>query len=144
MFLLKIKPATKQLRHCSLGVKSLNASTISRGSLLKLLFFLKICQMLICPVRGTYNHVWIFLCSRKKKAFKLANGTTFSITKSLYMFHFFSQMVICTISGTSLSPHSKNTLVKISGLNVKDPKITPIGVNFLFLVKFPGYFFISG
>ena len=32
------------------------------------LIFLKICQMVICPVRRTYNHVSIFLFSNTKKA----------------------------------------------------------------------------
>ena len=45
------------VRHGSLGVKTSNASPISCGSLLMLLFFPKICQMVICPVRGTCNHV---------------------------------------------------------------------------------------
>ena len=32
------------------------------------LIFLKICQMVICPVRRTYNHLSIFLFSSTKKA----------------------------------------------------------------------------
>ena len=32
------------------------------------LIFLKICQMVICPVRRRYNHVSIFLFSNTKKA----------------------------------------------------------------------------
>ena len=32
------------------------------------LIFLKICQMVICPVRSTYNHVSIFLFSSTEKA----------------------------------------------------------------------------
>ena len=46
-----------RVRHDSLGVKTSNASPIFCGSLLILLFFLKKCQMVICPVTGTYNHV---------------------------------------------------------------------------------------
>ena len=36
------------------------------GSLLILLFFLKIRQMVICPVTLTYSDVLIFVCSRMK------------------------------------------------------------------------------
>ena len=39
------------------GVKRSNASPIFCGSLLILLFFLKIRQMVICPVTGTHNQV---------------------------------------------------------------------------------------
>ena len=46
-----------RVRHGRLGVKTSNASPIPCGSLLILLFFPKICQMVICPVRGTCNHV---------------------------------------------------------------------------------------
>ena len=46
-----------RIRHDSLGVKTSNASPIFCGSLPILLFFLKICQMVICSVTGTYNHV---------------------------------------------------------------------------------------
>ena len=60
-----------RIRRDSLGVKTSNASPIFYGSLLTLLFFLKICQMVICPVTGTYNHVQIFLCSRLKKPLNL-------------------------------------------------------------------------
>ena len=52
-----------RIRHDRLGVETSNASPIFCGpmraqfSLLILLSFLKICQMVICPVTGTYNHV---------------------------------------------------------------------------------------
>ena len=44
-----------RLRHDSLGVKISNANPIFCGSLLILLFFLKICQMVICYVTRTKN-----------------------------------------------------------------------------------------
>ena len=44
-----------------------NASTLSCCSLLILLLFLEICRIIIRPIRGTYNHVQIFLSSRMKK-----------------------------------------------------------------------------
>ena len=45
------------LRLGSLGVELSNRSSLYYGSLLTLLFFLKIRQMVVCSVRGTYNHV---------------------------------------------------------------------------------------
>ena len=69
-----------------LGVLTSNASIISYGSLVILWFFLKISQMVICPVRGTYNRVTIFLCLRTKKAFKLPSRATFGIAKFPYLF----------------------------------------------------------
>ena len=48
-----------RVRHGSLGVKTSNGSPTSCGSLLVLLFVPKICQMVICPVRGTCNHARI-------------------------------------------------------------------------------------
>ena len=45
--------------------------------------FLKICQMIICPVRGTYNHVGTFFAQQGIKAFKLASRAIFAIAKSL-------------------------------------------------------------
>ena len=76
-----------QLRHGSLGIIRSNVSTISDGSLVIPWFFLKISQMVICPVRGTYNHVTIFFCLRtKKKAFKLPSRATFAISKFPYLF----------------------------------------------------------
>ena len=41
-------------RHGSLGVRASNVMTISYNSIL---FLLKIGQMVMCPVRETYNHV---------------------------------------------------------------------------------------
>ena len=55
-FVSKIRRLNR-ISHDSLGVKRSNASAIFYGSLLILLFFFKICQMVICPVTGTYNHV---------------------------------------------------------------------------------------
>ena len=75
-----------QLRQGSLGVITSNASSISCRSLLILWFSLKISQMVICPVRGTYNHVTIFLFSRTKKTFKLPSRATFVISKFPYFF----------------------------------------------------------
>ena len=49
-------------------------------------FFFKICRLVICPVRGTYNHVSIFLCSRTKTAFELTSRATFAIAKFSYLF----------------------------------------------------------
>ena len=43
-----------------------NACTIPGGLLLKLLFLLKICRVVICAVKGTYNHVWSFLLQNEK------------------------------------------------------------------------------
>ena len=41
-----------------------NACTIPGGSPLTLLLFLKICRMVICPVKGINNHVWIFFAPK--------------------------------------------------------------------------------
>ena len=81
-----------RIRHDSLGVKTLNASPIFCGSLLILFFPVKICQMVICSVTGTYNHVYIFFCSRMKKAFKRASRASFGMAKCLYLFQ------ICQLS----------------------------------------------
>ena len=80
-----------RVRHGSLGVKTSNASPISCGSLLILLFFPKICQMVICPVRDTYNHTtyrYFFASSRMKKAFKFGSRASYSY------------IVICHSDGT--------------------------------------------
>ena len=45
--------------------------------------FLKICQMVTCPVRGTYNHVGKFFAQQGIKAFKLASRAIFAIAKFL-------------------------------------------------------------
>ena len=70
-----------RVRHGSLGVKTSNASPMSCGSLLILLFFPEISQMVICPVRGTCNHVYryFFASSRMKKAFKLARRASYIV-----------------------------------------------------------------
>ena len=73
-----------RVRHGSSGVQTSTARTMSCGSLLILLFFLM--SDVICPVGGTYNHVHIFLCSRMKKAFKLASRASFGIAKWFYLF----------------------------------------------------------
>ena len=44
--------------------------------------FAKICRMVICSVRGTYNHVVVFFAQERKTTFTLANVPTFSIAKS--------------------------------------------------------------
>ena len=76
------------------------------------LIFSKIGWMVICPVRVTYNHVSIFLCSRMKKSFELPKLVTFAIPKFPHFFRiaqltrkfqFLSKichMVTSTISGT--------------------------------------------
>ena len=51
-----------RLKHSSLEDITWHSNTISYGSVLILWFLLKLGQMVICPVRRTYNHVWIFLC----------------------------------------------------------------------------------
>ena len=48
--------------------------------------FFKICQIVICPVRRTYNHVSIYLCLRTKKAFNLPSQASFGKVKCLYWF----------------------------------------------------------
>ena len=50
--------------------------------------FSKICRMVICPVRVTYNHEVLFFTQDRKIAFKLANRATFAIAKSLICFKF--------------------------------------------------------
>ena len=59
--------------NCSLEVKTANTKTAYHGPLLILLFFHKICQMVICSVRGTYNHVRIYFVQERKTALKLAS-----------------------------------------------------------------------
>ena len=83
------------------------------------LIFSKIGRMVICPVRMTYNHVSIFLCSRTKKDFNLPSRGTIAIDEFLYLFRiaplnrkfqFLSRichMVTSTISGTC--HHEVNT-----------------------------------
>ena len=56
-----------RLRHCSVRVIAWIPSCVSFGSVLLVWYFFKICQMVICPVRRTYNHVSIFLFSSTKK-----------------------------------------------------------------------------
>ena len=50
------------------------------------LMFFKICRMVICPVRRTYNHVSTFLLSSTKNACKLPSPATFAIAKFTYLF----------------------------------------------------------
>ena len=76
----------KPVRILQFRGKPSHARTVSCGSLLILLLFLKICQMVICPVRATYNHVSIFLCSRTRKGFKIPSRATFAIAKFPYLF----------------------------------------------------------
>ena len=76
------------------------------------LIFLKICQMVICPVRRTYNHLSIFLFSNTKKALNYQVEQYLRLLNSPYLFRisqlteklqFISricQMVTSTISGT--------------------------------------------
>ena len=86
-----------RIRRDSLGVKTSNASPIFCGSLLILLFFLKICQMVICPVTGTYNHDRYFFAQEWKKPlnlpverhFEWLNAyICFKLTSSLRNFNF--------------------------------------------------------
>ena len=52
-----------------------------------LTFAQNIGQMVICPVRRTYNHVCLFLCYKeRKKAFKIRSRATLAIAKFLYLF----------------------------------------------------------
>ena len=75
------------------------------------LIFLKICQMVICPVRRTYNHVSIFLFSNTKKALNYQVEQYLRLLNSPICLEFLSsprlqflsricQMVTSTISGT--------------------------------------------
>ena len=45
--------------------------------------FSKICRMVICPVRVTYNYVVVFFFQERKTAIKLANLAAFASAKSL-------------------------------------------------------------
>ena len=66
----------------------------------------------ICPVRGTYNHIKIFLLNKEKTAFKLASWPIVAIVKSIVVSNFsvdseiliFSTQLsdgdMCTITGT--------------------------------------------
>ena len=71
-----------QLAHNSLMVKSWNTSTLCFCSLPILSFFLKIYQMVICPVRRTYNHVQIFFASEWKNRVKTSKSS--NILQLLY------------------------------------------------------------
>ena len=81
--------------------------------------------MVVCPVTGTYNHVWIFFCSRTRKVFKLASRASFGIAKWIICFKLLSslrklsfsrncQMVTCTISGTC---HHETNLIWVNSFN---------------------------
>ena len=50
--------------------------------------FSKLCRMVICPVRVTYNHVVVFFPQDSKISFNQANRTTFEIAKILICFKF--------------------------------------------------------
>ena len=52
--------------------------------------FFKICQMVICPVRGTYNHVQIFFAQQRKKAFKLVSPKNLWLINPYSCFKFLS------------------------------------------------------
>ena len=69
--------------HYSLGVKTANRKAICCGSPLIFLFFLKICRMVMCPVRGTYNHVQVYFAQNEKTAPKQSvdGSGNFKITK---------------------------------------------------------------
>ena len=71
-----------QLAHNSLMVKSWNTSTLCFCSLPVLSFFLQIYQMVICPVRRTYNHVQIFFASEWKNRVKTSKSS--NILQLLY------------------------------------------------------------
>ena len=90
------------------------------------LIFSEIGRMVICPVRVTYNHVSIFLCSRTKKAFKLPCRAAFAIPKFPYLFRipqlarkfqFLSpicHMVTSTIRGTC---HHEVNMARVYSFN---------------------------
>ena len=83
-----------QLAHNSLMVKSWNTSTFCFCSLPILSFnFLKIYQMVICPVRRTYNHGQIFFASEWKNRVKTSKSS--NILQLLYPY-------ICLIFRNSL------------------------------------------
>ena len=65
-FVWKIKWPNR-IKQDSLGVKTLNANPLFCGSLLILLFFLKICQMVICPVTGTYITTYRYFFAQEWK-----------------------------------------------------------------------------
>ena len=71
------------LRHSSLWVITSNASTISCGSLLILSPFFKICRMVVCSVRGTYNHVSTFLSSQEQKKYFFYNIDSVAVVYGL-------------------------------------------------------------
>ena len=77
--------SSNRLWHGSLMVIKWDVNPILCGSLLMFWFFSKIGRMVICPVRVTYNHVSIFLCSRTKKEFKLPSRAIFAISKFPYL-----------------------------------------------------------
>ena len=88
-----------------------NACTKSGSPLFTLLFSLKICRIVVCRVRGTYIHVWIFFCSKmKKNPLKLAVEQNlegkmliflpnYSVLSENINFTKNCQMVTCTIGG---------------------------------------------
>ena len=58
--ILANKKQQHQLGNSSLAGKSPITSSLCFGSLLKLSFFSKICRMVTCPIRVTYNHAVVF------------------------------------------------------------------------------------
>ena len=116
------------LAHNSLMVESWNTSTLCFCSLPILSFnFLQIYQMVICPVRRTYNQVQIFFCFRMKKtALKLASLAifcnfylpilvqNFSILSDTWILVQNCQMVTFTIIGTC---HHEVNLVRVNSFN---------------------------
>ena len=100
----------------------LNACTIPCGLPLILLFFLKIGQMVICPVRGTYNHETNLtrVNSSNNNCFKLnihkstqthqfrgntANACTIPGGSPLTLFLKICRMVICPVKGTYITTY---------------------------------------
>ena len=79
---LSIYDPRNRIRRGSLGVETWFTSTTSCGSIRPILFLLKISQMVISPVRGTYNEVDISLLWDEKKSSKVASLSLFLIAKS--------------------------------------------------------------
>ena len=80
----------------------------------------------VCPVRGTYDHVSIFLCSRTKKALKLPSRATFAIVKFSYLFRisqlsckfqFLSRICEMVISTISCTCHHEINLARNNPFN---------------------------
>ena len=54
--------------------------------------FFKICRIVICPVRVTYNHEVVFFAQERKTALKLQNLATFVIAKSPICLKFYNSL----------------------------------------------------